>query len=827
MFAQSDSTHVLDSHSDSLSSKFNIPIFSTTGADVDSDIDQQDVSSLLQSSRDVFTQFSSFQFSASRYRVRGYAQENQMILINGIKVDNPETGYASWSSWGGLNDVTRYTENRFGVVNNRYGFSGPGGYTNIDSKASSFKKGTRFSYGNSNRAFRNRFMLTHSTGMLKNGWALTFSASNRSGNEVYIPGTYFNASAYYISIDKKFNDKNLLSFTGFVAPIEQGRQSAQVLETFELSNTHYYNSQWGYQNGKVRNATISRAQKPMLMLTHNYKITTNSQVNTTISYNYGTAGQTGLNWNGATNPRPDYYRYLPSYYYDRGNISTGDYFKNRWVTDVNANQINWDRMIRINQANLYVLPSQLGQVISTTETRARYILENKVEDLKNIGFNSVYNGRIDKLFLSIGVNANSYRNRKYKIMEDLLGATFWLDYDQFAQNLGVNPSIQQNNIATPDRKVYVGDKFGYDYAINYNRAELWSQAEYTFEKIDVYAAANIQNSKIWREGFIANGKFPETSKGLSQKLNFLNYGLKGGLVYKITGRHFISANSSYMTRTPEVNNLFIAPRVRNDIVTNVGNERVTSLDANYQAKFPEFKLRFTYYYTQINNQAWIKTFWHDEYNNNVNLIMKGVNQSHQGVEFSFEKILYTSHVIQAAFGYGQFNYTNRPVLEAWQDNNALSLYTNRTVYLKNYKVGGTPQLVSGLGYKYNGKKFWFAGIYFNYVDRIYVDVNPDRRTQEAIAKYLSNETTQYHEIIDQTRLPGYYTVNINGGKSFRVLKKYFLNINLSANNIFNNKNNLVSGFEQLRWDFGNISKFDNKYYYMPGTTYMILLNFNF
>ena len=75
--SQGDSTHVTDTHSDTSKTNFNIPIFNTTGADADSDMDQQDVASLLQSSRDVFVQFSSFQFSSARYRMRGYQSENQ------------------------------------------------------------------------------------------------------------------------------------------------------------------------------------------------------------------------------------------------------------------------------------------------------------------------------------------------------------------------------------------------------------------------------------------------------------------------------------------------------------------------------------------------------------------------------------------------------------------------------------------------------------------------------------------------------------------------------------------------------------------------------
>ncbi|MBA3666056.1 MAG: hypothetical protein H0W61_17905, partial [Bacteroidetes bacterium] len=591
---KNDSTSV---DGDSTNTKFNLPIFSTSGADADSDMDNQDVSGLLQSSRDVFTQFASFQWGVARYRMRGYPFENQQVLINGVNVNNLENGTSSWSSWGGLNDVTRFVESRFGNGPNRLAFSGAGGYTNIDSRASSFRKGTRVSYANANRIFRHRTMVTHSTGMMENGWAITLSASNRTGNEVYVPGTYINANSFYVSVDKRWNERHTTSFVAFDAPTEQGRTAAEQLEAFDLAGTNYYNSLWGYQNGKVRNSSVARTNRPMVILSHIFNMKDGGKLTASATYNWGTYGITSLNWNNSPNPRPDYYRYLPSYRYRQGETDEGDAQTLLWGNDVNTRQINWDRLIAMNQANLYTLPSQSGQV-NTTETRARYILENRVENLKNVGITTIYNKRFDKLFISGGLNAHIYKNNRYKILDDLLGADFWLDYDQFAQNLGVGTTYQQSNIANPDRKVRQGEKFGYDYTMNVNQAELWGQAEYSFTNFDVYGGLSLSNSQIWRTGNVANGKFPTTSKGDSKKLNYMNYGVKGGGTYKLNGRNFISVNASYLTRPPEVNNMYISPRTRNDLVNNgVGAETVGSYDISYQAKFPGFKARVTYYNT--------------------------------------------------------------------------------------------------------------------------------------------------------------------------------------------------------------------------------------
>jgi hypothetical protein len=142
-------------------------------------------------------------------------------------------------------------------------------------------------------------------------------------------------------------------------------------------------------------------------------------------------------------------------------------------------------------------------------------------------------------------------------------------------------------------------------------------------------------------------------------------------------------------------------------------------------------------------------------------------------------------------------------------------------------VGGSPQSVLGLGYKYTAKKYWYAGLYLNYFDQIYIEANPNRRTEESLSNYLVTEKEQYSKIINQEQLPAYYILNANAGKSFRLLKKYMLNLSLNINNILNNKTSITSGYEQLRFVNTNIDKFANKYYYMTGTTYMATINFTF
>lgn len=815
-----------EADTDTSNTRFMIPVFSTGGNESEADLDEQDVSSLLHASKDLFTQFAGFQFGSARFRMRGYSTENQQVMINGIPLNHPETGISSWSSWAGLNDVTRFTETRFGNVANRYGFSGVGGYTNIDSKASSFKKGTRISYASANRIFRNRIMLTHATGLMKNGWALTVSASSRWGNEVYVPGTWFDAKAFYGSLDKQLNKKHLFSLTAFTAPVERGLAGTATREVFDITHNNYYNSNWGLQNGKLRNASVSKTNHPTCLFTHIYSPHQNKRFTSSLYATAGKSSLSGLNFHNAPNPRPDYYNYLPSFYYSTGDLVSGNALKTLWEQDVNTRQINWDKLIAMNQANLYS-PDAANTHVNTTDTRARYILENRVESKSLLGFNILYNERKENLFLSAGANGFIYRSNKYKEIADLLGATFWIDVDQFAQNLGVDPMLQQNDISRPDRKVYSGDRFGYDYTIHIQRIEAWGMAEYSYKKTEVYVAANLSNTNLWRHGNIANGKFPYSSKGKSSVPDFLNYGFKAGGTYKLNGRNFITVNSAILTRAPKAANVFVSPRVRNDVVDAVPSEEVLSGDIGYSARFPQCKIRFTLYSTQINNQTWLRTYYDDSYNTLVNMIMTGANQQHRGFELGIEKIILSSHSFLLVSGFAQSYYTNQPKLQAWQDNTNTSLYFNRRVYLKNYRLGNSPQFVSSVAYRYTGKKKWTVGFSCNYIDHIYIAVNPDRRTQETAGKFQNNEKHLADEILAQERLPAYFIVNANFFKSFIIQRKNTMSCNLSINNLLNTTRAINGGYEQLRWNIQQTEQFANKYSYMHGISYMLGINFNF
>jgi hypothetical protein len=808
----------------------NEAVFITSLEELDNNGGDQNTSGLLQSSRDVFASAAGFNFSAARFKIRGYNSDQTAILMNGVPMNDPETGWGEWYLWGGLNDITRYSETKNWLTNNPYHFGGIGGYSNVNMRATNVRAGSRLSYAMTNRAYNHRLMYTYGTGMKSNGWAFALSLSGRYAYEGYIDGTFYEAFGYYLGAEKKINDNNSVSFSIIGSPSRVGKQSISTQETYDLSGDVYYNSYWGYQtlaDGTriKRNSRVQNTHMPIAIITHDWKINSSSKLTTSLYSTFGKSGQTGLNWNDDKDPRPDYYKYLPSYYEGINDTVNANIMYNNWQTE-DGRQVNWDQLYFANSKNLYTAKDVDGVAGNNVEgLRSKYILENQWNNQVSLGFGSAYNLEKNSLTFTAGLFVQGQRNHYFKTLEDLLGGEFWLNVDQFAELDFVDPSAADNDLQKPNRLIREGDIFGYNYYIVNAKTELFSQVEYSLGKFDLYAAVELSDKMFYREGLYQTGRFPDNSLGKSETYNFINYALKAGAVYKISGRQFFTVNGAYLTQAPSSRNVYVSPQTRDFGVTNPENELIYTADANYILRYPKLKMRLTYYYTERKNAISVRQYYHDEYNSMVNYVMQGVDYLDHGLEFGIDANVWGGLSVNAVAAYGQHLYTSRPSATVYVNNSAEVLAQDKTIYLINYKVGGMPQSAYSAGIKYSGKKYWFAGANFNYYAAIYLDPNPDRRTEEALSGLVESDP-QVAEIIDQTKLDNGYSVSLFAGKSFKI-DGYTLNINVNINNLTNNQSFVTGGFEQLRYDPKNINKFPPKLGYMYGLNYFVMATLRF
>lgn len=831
--AQLDSTVTTAPDTSDATAQGRLLLTTVTADDLESELGSQDISGILQSSRDVFTSTASFNFGAARFRIRGLDPENTLMSINGVLVNDLETGWVSWTNWAGLNDVTRWMTVRSGISSSRLNFAGIGGFVEMSLRASELRKGTRVSYANSNRIYSNRVMATYNTGLMANGWAFTASASSRWSDEGYVDGTYMRAFAYLFGAEKKLNDRHSLGFTAFGAPIEQGRQTLGLQESYDLTGNNFYNPAWGYQNGEKRNSRVSYDHKPTFLFTHYYTPTASTKLTSTLFYSFGRDGMTNLNWYDAPDPRPDYYRKLPSYYTPGLSTNTQndpDYaaqLTQLWQQDPNTQQIDWDQLYFANGKNLYSLQNAEGIAGNTvTGNRSKYILEEHRTDPTRIGINSVYNKEIDsKRHYTIGGSYNKQVSHNFKVMKDLLGGDFYVDIDQFADRDFNNDTISQNNLENVNNAVYTGDEFGYNHDIHVRLLNVFGQYEIKGERMEAYASGSFSMTDFWRDGQYVNGRFPENSFGKGEVHNFVNFGLKGGVVYKLTGRHFITANAAYMTRPPSTRTAYLSPRTRDAVINGLTNEVAYSADLSYVVRMARLRGRATVFLAQINDQLWSRTFYHDDYRTLVNYTMTGVDQQHVGAEIGLEGNITSTWVATAVFAGGRYLYDSRPTATITRDNSAEEL-ANRTVYWENYRVGGVPQTAASLGLKYNSPKFWFVGVNANWFGDIYLDPNPDRRTAEALQNFTT-EDEQWDALLEQTELDPGMTLDLYAGKSWMLQRKYRIAVNLSVSNILNTTDLQTGGFEQMRYDRQDVGNFPPRLSYMFGTTYFAMVTFSF
>lgn len=788
----------------------NIPTVSIDDNDL-GDGGNQNVSSILTAGRDPFFSAASFNFSAVRFRIRGYDNDHFSTFLNGVPMDNLDNGFTPFGLWGGLNDVMRNRDVSWGLRYNTFTFGDIGGNTHIDARASRQRAQTQVSYAASNRNYNNRVMLTHSTGVSKKGWAFSLSGSRRWADEGYVPGTYYDGWAFFAGIDKKINQRNLLSLTLFDAPTENGRQGAAVQEMMDLAGTNYYNPNWGYQNGKKRNVSVGRTHQPVAILNHEFRLRNNTTLTNAVSYSFGNRSVTAFDWYNAPDPRPDYYRYLPSYtgtWAGSPDAAQAARLTELMRNDINLRQINWQRLYDVNRSGFTTITDANGIAGNNVSgLRSRYIVENRIINTTRFNFNSVLNTRVSEhLDFTAGASYQMQRNHYYKKVDDLLGGEFYVNLNQFAErDFGAGTTANQFDIDVPNRILKVGDRFGYDYNLNISRAAAWMQGVFQFNKFDFFVSGQLSQTKFYREGNVRNGVFPTESFGKGTINDFLNGAGKGGVTYKINGRNYLFVHGSYQTRAPYFENVYISPRTRNSQQQVLESEKIMSGEAGYVLNAPKLRVKLGGYYTRIQDGMDVTTFYHDFYQNFVNYAISGINRLHFGGEFGVEAKLSSTLTINAAASVGRYYLDSRQQAIITVDNSAKELGRD-IIYAENFRVPSTPMEAYSVAINYRSPRFWFVSLTGSYFDQSYLAINPIRRTWDAL-QFLTPGTSSYKEVFDQQKFDAQYTVDFFGGYSWKLPRSYeinnkptFLVFNAGINNLLNNRNIITGGFEQLRYD---------------------------
>jgi len=578
-------------------------------------------------------------------------------------------------------------------------------------------------------------------------------------------------------------------------------------------------------------------------LRHDWEISAKTKLTTGVGFITGRYATTAFDWFG-TDPRPDYYRRLPNAIEG----SQADDVAALLTENPDLLQVQWDDIIENNRNNFRTIENADGIEGNTVSgNRALVILEERRNDRDKLSFYTNFEHRINqKLAIYAGLGYDWQKSRNYKVVHDLLGADFYVDIDDFED---VGTDAAQTNIDTPDGIVTEDEVFGYDYAFNTNKAAGWVLADWRLRKFDFFIGANAASKTFWREGNIRNGIQPEESFGESEKADFFEYGVKGGITYKINGRNYLIFNASYNGMAPNVRDAFRAERQWNALVPDVTTEKITSIEGGYLLKSPYAKARVFGYYTRFEDQLFNRGLSLDSDDNReggltsefIQYVLSGIETEHMGLEIAAEVRVLPGLNLRAAAAVGQYIYKNRPQRDIYSANDLIqadidaSGISETPVYLENFYVTNSPQSAYTLGLSYNSPQYWFANLNLNYFDDIFIDFYPERRTDAAI-QYNSDPQFQqeivepdsdlWNQILHQEQVDPQFTLDFFGGKSFKI-NNFFLYLNVGVSNILDNQDFITGGFEPFRFDFNdkNVDRFPNRYFYSFGRTYFINLTF--
>lgn len=806
MCAQTDSTNVGE------------VAFTFTEAQLGEDDNSEQTVSIISSNSNVYASEVGYLFSPVRFRYRTYNQKYNEIYINGAPVNDLESGQFRYSMVGGLNQQTRSMESSLPFEGNLFSYTGMGGSNNYNFRPAAMAVGQRINLTGANRNYTLRGMYTYNSGLNSKGWAFSGNLTYRWANRGYVKGTFYNSLSYFLAVQKLIGSNHSLSLSTWGNPTERASQGASTDEMFWLADDRQYNPYWGYQNGKVRNSRVVNDFAPTALLTWDWTMNEKTKLTTSLLGKYAIYKSTKLNYSNAENPHPDYYKRLPSNFYDVWNLSDANNTESAYEDfrqaiytlrgSEAARQINFDQLILANKQ-----ASEQG-------SDAMYYIQARHSNVLNMTLASTITSQLsDKNTLTGGFFAQHNVGYHYQTMDDMLGAASYHNINTYASgNYPMGSDKLQYDLNHPNAVVKEGDKFGYDYNILVNRLMGWASYEETFGIVRYNVSGRLGYKDMQRDGKMRNGFFANNSYGKSDVARFLEGGVKAGANFSLGHGSTLTLGAGIESKAPEASVAFYAPEMNNDFVQDLHNELVFSSEIGYQLLTSWLHANVNAYYSRVNKATEWTCFYFDDINSFSYNSLTGINKEFYGIEAGLDFKLSSAFNLKLIGTMSDAkNISNAKVRYL---NSTEGTYNDDVAYVKNMRESGTPLTATSIIGSYH-QGGWFIDLNANWYDRIYLSYSPYYR-------YGSVSTGT-----DQSMGHGGWMIDASIGKSI-YLKHGSLSINLQLTNILNNQNIVTGGYEQSRSDVkasgaDRIYKFSKnpKKYYVMGTNGMINISYKF
>ena len=398
----------------------------------------------------------------SRISIRGFDQRNVAVMINGVPVNDMETGAVFWSNWD-LGDVTRSLQVQRGLTASKLAVPSVGGTINVLTKGFEARRGGRARVEGGFNNYR-KVSLLLSSGQMKGDWAVTVFGSRRTGDG-WADGLYDDAWTYFGTISKRLG-KHQLSLTGLGSPQRHGQRSfASTIAT--------YSTEKARELGADPGSTIPRGFRfnpnfaPLRRYTSlNPDGTPGNAPSEMVNEreNFYHKPQINLNhfWNVSDK------LFVSNVVYVSRGIGGGTGSRNTPTTDNATGGVNLQAVYDANFKNRFTRNNVTGgpSVVDSERFSTNFLRAN-YNSHRWAGFITSADYKLtEELTASAGADGRYYRGEHYSQITDLLGGEYAFDNgtptDRFLRTPVGTPTNGDQNSA-PYRKLRVGDKFNYNY----------------------------------------------------------------------------------------------------------------------------------------------------------------------------------------------------------------------------------------------------------------------------------------------------------------------------------------------------------------------------
>lgn len=775
--------------------------FTFTEAQLDEDDGAEQNITVLSSNRNVYASEVGYRFSPARFKYRAFNSKYSDVYINGNPVSDVERGEFRYSFVGGLNNQTRGQESSLPFEDTNYMMTGMGGASNYNFRPSNFATGQRASLAAANRNYNLRAMYTYNSGVTENGWAFTGSLTYRWGNGTgFVEGTSYNSLSYFFGAEKILNDQHSVSLVTWGNPTERGSQVASTDEMYWIANDYLYNSAWGYQDGKKRNSRMIRDFAPAALFTWDWKIDDQTKLTTSLLGKYAMFSSTRLDYNNSTNPAPDYYSNMPSSYFNVWDPTAGT---NRSEVDMASWQASYD-YLSASKDNRQVQWDKLyfaNKMASMQGEDAMYYLKRYHDDQLSASLASYLEKSLgNQQTLHAGLQLSASKGMHYQTMADLLGASSFHNINTYIiKDYGASSDYAQYDLNNRNGEVGKGDRFGYDYNIYVNKAQLWATYSKDLEIAHLFASGRMAGTTMQREGKMLNGIFPNSSYGKGDKAKFLDGGAKAGAHIDLGKGNAMLFGFGYELKTPAARTAFMAAQMNNDFVDDLKQEKVFSAEWGYRLQTSWMTANLNAYYSHLYDITEQSMYYMDNARQFTYVSLKDIEKEYYGLELGINFKVTDWLNIKTLGTISDALYVNNANIIYLESNSTTPL---RDVCLnKNMREGCTPLTAGSIDLSYHSGG-WFIDLIGNYYDRIYLYYSPVKRYESLYRVAVDNDGNElgYNDVPAQTKGHGGFMLDASIGRSFYLRHGRRIGFNLMLTNILNNQKIVMGGREQSRTD---------------------------